>query len=137
MSLKNKFTAEIASVLNHIILSVEQGNQKAIQALSEVLPIRHPSQIYQALLEGLIPFLIVCFLWIKIPKKPGVIAGVWGVCYLIMRIVGEQFRMPDDYIGFDFLGLTRGQWLSVILLVPVLVYCYFVLYKNRSAKHFK
>ena len=135
MPLKNQFTAEISSVLNQIILLVEKGDQAVIQALSEVLPVRHPSQIYQAILEGLIPFFIVLFLWIKTPSKSGVIAGVWGVSYLIMRIIGEQFRMPDAYIGFDFLGLTRGQWLSVGLLVCMSVYLYFVIYKNSSVKN--
>lgn len=127
-----KFAAEILSVLNHINNAVEKGQKEIILALGKVLPIRHPSQIYQAVLEGLVPLLIVLTLWWK-PKKAGLISGVWGLSYLIMRTTGEQFRMPDTHIGFDALGLTRGQWLSVFSIIPVCIYIYFV-YKNKDSR---
>ena len=129
---KRQFTAEIHSVLNQIIVSVESGNEQARSALSEVLPVRYPSQIYQAIGEGLIPFLIVCFLWLCKTPKQGWIAGMWGLSYLIMRFFGEQFREPDAHIGFDWLGLTRGQWLSLLALLCVGVYCFFVYKKHKN-----
>jgi phosphatidylglycerol:prolipoprotein diacylglycerol transferase len=46
------------------------------------------------------------------PRKSGVIAW-FGIAYAIMQIVGEQFRMSDSFIGYQWLGLTRGQWLRV------------------------
>jgi phosphatidylglycerol:prolipoprotein diacylglycerol transferase len=109
-----------------LIQAVQSGNQKVTQALAPVLTVRHPSQLYQALLEGLFVFLILCWIWRK-PQKPGVMCGWFGVLYSVARIIGEQFRMPDVQIGFQWLGLTRGQWLSVIMVavaVVWLVYCY-------------
>ncbi len=130
ISSKDRFTAEILSVLNRITSAVESREQHIITALQEVLPLRHPSQLYQSILEGLIPLIIVSLLWRK-PKKTGVIAGVWGVSYFIMRYIGELFREPDAHIGFGLLGLTRGQWLSTVSLIGVMVYFYFI-YRRRK-----
>ena len=130
ISSKDRFTAEILSVLNQITSAVSSGQQEVITALQEVLPLRHPSQLYQSLLEGLIPLIIVSVLWRK-PRKTGVIAGVWGVGYFIMRLIGEVFREPDAHIGFDLFGLTRGQWLSVLSLIGVGGYFYF-LHRRRK-----
>ena len=130
VSSKDRFTAEILSVLNQITSAVESGQQEIIIALQEVLPLRHPSQLYQSILEGLIPLIVVSILWMK-PRKTGVIAGVWGASYFIMRVIGEIFREPDAHIGFGPLGLTRGQWLSVVSLVGVGIYFYFI-YRRRK-----
>lgn len=106
---------QIQSGIDAIIHAVQNGNIQARAALGQVLTSRHPSQLYQALLEGLLPFLIVFWIWRK-PRKPGVIGALWLTLYALMRIVGEQFRMPDAHIGYQLLGLTRGQWLSIALL---------------------
>ena len=127
---KNRFLEETVSTLNRISSYVEDNNLEVIVALKEVLPVRHPSQIYQAILEGLIPLLIVLWMWRK-PIKSGWIAGAWGTSYFLMRIVGELFREPDAHIGIGFLGLTRGQWLSVLGLLVAVIYGYF-LHKNRK-----
>ncbi len=128
---KDRFTAEILSVLNRITSAVEAGEQKIIAPLQEALPLRHPSQLYQSVLEGLIPLIVVSLLWRK-PRKTGVIAGVWGVSYFTMRIIGEIFREPDAHIGFDLLGLTRGQWLSAVSFVGVAVYFYFIYCRRKE-----
>lgn len=127
---KDRFTAEILSVLNQITSAVESGQQEIIIALQEVLPLRHPSQLYQSVLEGLVPLIVVSLLWLK-PRKTGVIAGVWGASYFIMRVIGEIFREPDAHIGFGLLGLTRGQLLSTVSLVGVGVYFYLI-YRRRN-----
>ena len=134
---KKSFTGEILSVLGKIQNLVEQGQPEVISALSEILPIRHPSQLYQAFLEGLIPFIVVSILWRMRFKMQGFIAGIWAVLYLSMRIIGELFREPDSYIGFDFLGLTRGQWLSAVALIFVMIYFYFILKKHKYSFFFK
>jgi len=125
ISSKDRFTAEILSVLNQTASAVKSGQQEIIMALQEVLPLRHPSQLYQSVLEGLIPLIVVSILWIK-TRKTGVIAGVWGASYFIMRVIGEVFREPDAHIGFGLLNLTRGQWLSLISLIGVGIYFYFI-----------
>jgi phosphatidylglycerol:prolipoprotein diacylglycerol transferase len=103
-----------------LITAVQQGNSAIATAMQDVLPARHPSQIYEALLEGLLVFAVLAVVWLK-PHKPMIIAGLFCTVYAIVRIVGEQFREPDDHLGFDALGLTRGQWLSVALLLAGVV----------------
>lgn len=107
---------EILAVIQKIIAATEQHNQAVVDALQLVLTARHPYQIYGALLEGLLLFLIVIIVWRK-PRKPGVVGGIWLVSYALVRILTETFRMPDAHIGYQLLGLTRGQWLSVAMLL--------------------
>ena len=54
--------------------------------------------------------------------RPGFTAGLWCFCYSIARIIGEQFRMPDEHIGFQALDLTRGQWLTIFMLIGLAFY---------------
>lgn len=107
---------EILSVIQKIIAATEQHNAAVVEALGQVLTARHPYQIYGSLLEGLLLFAIVIFVWRK-PRKPGVVGGIWLVSYAIVRILTETVRMPDAHLGYQLLGLTRGQWLSVAMLV--------------------
>ncbi len=113
-----------AGDMYHSILNAVQTHDAVAAMVRDlplaVLPARHPSQIYQALLEGLALFAILVVLWYR-PRKPGVIAGWFLVGYAGMRIIGEQFRMPDAHLGFQALGLTRGQWLSLVMLAVGLV----------------
>jgi phosphatidylglycerol:prolipoprotein diacylglycerol transferase len=101
------------------------SNQAVLEVLQNVLPARYPSQLIQAVLEGLLVFILLNLVWTK-PQKPGVLTACFGIFYSMARILGEQFRMPDAQIGFQALGLTRGQWLSVAMLfasIVLLVYC--------------
>jgi len=118
--------------IDHLILATESGNEAVIQALSVVLTPRYPSQLFQAVLEGLLVFLALVWIWRK-PQKMGVVSGWFGVLYCVARIVGEQFRLPDAHIGYQLFGLTRGQWLSVALLVIAIGYLAYA-YKRPSKK---
>ena len=76
---------------------------------------RHPSQLYEAIGEGLLLFLLLQFLYHKtrIAKDmPGVIAGMFMAGYGIARIIIENFREPDAHLGL-YEGISRGQMLSV------------------------
>ncbi len=105
----------IQETIEAIIQAVQSGNVALTKALGEVLTPRYPSQLIQALLEGLLVFLVLVVLWRR-PQKPGMIAAAFGSLYCVARIIGEQFRMPDIGIGFQALGLTRGQWISIGML---------------------
>ena len=105
----------IQETVEAIIQAVQSHNVAVTQALGELLTPRYPSQLIQALLEGLLVFLVLVVLWRR-PQKPGVIAAAFGSLYCVARIIGEQFRMPDVGIGFEALGLTRGQWISIGML---------------------
>jgi phosphatidylglycerol:prolipoprotein diacylglycerol transferase len=94
------------------IIAAVPANDEVARTIEPLLTPRHPSQLYEALLEGAVLFLALAWIWRK-PQKPGVVAGWCLVIYAAVRIIGEQFRMPDEHIGFQWLGLTRGQWLSL------------------------
>lgn len=77
---------------------------------------RHPSQLYEATLEGLVLFLVV---WIYSIKKrpPGAVSGLFLFGYGLARFVVEFFREPDSYLGLQALNLSRGQWLSLPMII--------------------
>ena len=80
---------------------------------------RHPSQLYQALLEGVLLYLIL-WQWRRrtgARTRPGELTGVFCMGYAIARIIGEFFRQPDPQLGFLFGGTTMGQLLSVPLFL--------------------
>ncbi len=76
---------------------------------------RHPSQLYEAALEGLLLFLILAALtrYADARGRPGLITGAFLLGYGFFRSVGELFRQPDAHIGFLSGATTMGQWLSV------------------------
>lgn len=111
----------IFRTIDQLIAATQTGNEAVTQALGLVLTPRYPSQIIQALLEGLLVFIILAWLWRK-PQKMGVISGWFGILYSAARILGEQYRMPDAHIGFQLFGLTRGQWLSIALILIAIAY---------------
>ena len=80
---------------------------------------RHPSQIYQALMEGLILFIIMFLLSRResVRARLGTLTGVFLVGYAVARITGELFREPDDFLGFFRFGVTMGQLLSIPMLL--------------------
>ncbi len=122
----------VSAVIDSLIHQVQAGNEAVKNALAPVLTARYPSQLFQAVLEGLLVFIILCWIWRK-PQKPGVVGGWFGVLYCLARIIGEQFRMPDAHIGFQWLGLTRGQWLSVAFFTFALGYL-IVAYRRDTKK---
>ena len=114
---------------------VQQASQAPVKAILEpLLSLRYPSQLYQSFFGGLVPFLIICTLWLK-PKKAGLISLVWAGSYLCFRVFTEFYRQPDSHVGFELFHLTRGQWLSVLLYLMVISYGYLV-YKQEP-KGFK
>ena len=103
-------------MLNRIIDQIQSGNEAAKAAIEPLLTPRHPSQLYAAFGEGLLIFLVLFFLW-RSPRKPGFIASMFIILYAIVRIAGEFFRTPDAHLGLQLFDLTRGQWLSIAMLV--------------------
>ena len=122
---------QVYRIIYSLIKACEQGQREVIESLKIVLSYRHPSQIYQAFLEGLLPFLLVWWVWRRKPLKAGIISCVWLFSYNIMRMFGEQFRMPDAELGFRAWGLTRGQWLSLTLLICTIP-IFLIILKNKS-----
>ncbi|MEM9301791.1 MAG: prolipoprotein diacylglyceryl transferase [Pseudomonadota bacterium] len=78
---------------------------------------RHPSQLYQAGLEGLALFAIL-WLYSRRPRPPMAVSGAFLLCYGLFRSFLEQFRQPDDHLEFIAFGwLTMGQALSLPMII--------------------
>ena len=90
---------------------------------------RHPSQLYQATMEGLVLLIVLHLLWRQesIRSRPGILTGVFWIGYGIARIVGELFREPDSYLGFLIGGATMGQLLSL----PMVLFGLFSIWRAR------
>lgn len=84
---------------------------------------RHPSQLYQALLEGLLLFLLLWLLARRegVRARFGFLTGTFLVGYAVARITGEFFRQPDAFLGFLYAGATMGQLLSLPMLLAGIV----------------
>ena len=82
---------------------------------------RHPSQLYQALLEGIIFFLIL-WLYSRKPRPTMAVSGLFLLCYGLFRFVVEFVREPDQQLGYLAFGwLTMGQVLSVPMILGGIV----------------
>jgi phosphatidylglycerol:prolipoprotein diacylglycerol transferase len=95
---------------------------------SDYMP-RHPSQLYEAVLEG---FVLFCMLYIVAVRfnglsKTGLLSGLFLIFYTIFRTIVEFFREPDVQLGFFFEMLTMGQLLSI----PMLVLGIFLVYYSQ------
>ena len=78
--------------------------------------LRHPSQLYQALLEGVLLFVLL-WLYARKPRLRGQVAAAFLFGYGLFRFIAEYWREPDSQLGFLSLGLSMGQWLSVPMIL--------------------
>jgi phosphatidylglycerol---prolipoprotein diacylglyceryl transferase len=82
--------------------------------LAGTLSPRHPSQLYEAALEGVLLFAILWILRTRFRLRNGILTGVFFIGYAILRMIGEVFREPDAPLTGPF---TRGQFLSLFLVL--------------------
>jgi len=91
---------------------------------------RHPSQIYEALCEGVILFAVLNALWWFVPRfreRHGFVCGWFFVLYGVMRFCLEYFREPDAHLGFVFQSFSMGQ----ILCIPMILFGVWLILKSR------
>jgi phosphatidylglycerol:prolipoprotein diacylglycerol transferase len=93
---------------------------------------RYPSQLIEALLEGLLLQLILVVVRLS-TKREGAVALTFMAAYALLRIVGEQFREPDSDIGFWFGTLTQGQLLSGLMLLATALLAWRQFFSRRQA----
>jgi phosphatidylglycerol:prolipoprotein diacylglycerol transferase len=84
------------------------------EALRGILSPRHPSQLYEALLEGVVLFAILWFVRTRLRTPNGLLTGLFMICYGAFRIVVEYFREPDAPLVGMF---TRGQFFSFFVVL--------------------
>jgi phosphatidylglycerol:prolipoprotein diacylglycerol transferase len=77
---------------------------------------RHPSQLYQFALEGVLLFLIL-WLYSARPRPTGAVSAMFLIGYGALRFAAEFFREPDDFLGLLALSLSMGQWLSLPMIL--------------------
>lgn len=89
------------------------GRPEVKDVLRSILNPRHPSQLYEAFLEGVVLFGILWVVRTRMRQPNGVLTGLFFICYAVFRIVVEYFREPDASM---IAGFTRGQFFSFFLI---------------------
>lgn len=109
------------------VISLIQHGDTALKAeLAPLLAARYPSQLIQAFAEGIVLFVIVWAVWLR-SKRSGMTAAAFLIAYGLLRIATEHFRLPDDHLVTPLImGLSRGQWLSVGLVIAGAALLWFV-----------
>ena len=112
--------AEVDSL--NALVAAARANPELSRTLGNFLPPRHPSQIYEGLLEGALLFAILWVVRTRCPKAPdGLLTGLFLALYAVFRIVCEQFREPDSaLVGF----LTKGQFFSLFMFLFAAAFLY-------------
>ena len=126
------FFGRIANFINSELYGTETNLPWAVKFVQIDNIYRHPSQLYEALFEGLILFIILMNIKnIKSLKTPGIVSGLFLVFYSSFRFVIEFFRVPDEQLGHLFFNLSMGQIISFIFL---LIGIYLVIIKYEIKK---
>ena len=94
---------------------------------------RHPSQLYEAFLEGIILFIILISLVLSKKYKVGLCSSLFLILYGIFRIIAEQFRVPDKQLGYIFDLLSMGVLLSFAMIIGGLI----IFIKSKKNEEFK
>jgi len=94
---------------------------------------RHPSQIYEAILEGIVLFILINFFALKkqLLLRAGYVSGLFLIFYSIARIIGENFREPDIHLGYFFNYFSMGVILSFITFLAG-CFIIFLIKKNEQ-----
>ena len=93
---------------------------------------RHPSQIYEAIFEGLVLFIVLNYLYKKLSPQSGLISALFLILYSIFRFVIEFSREPDAQLGFIIMNFTMGQLISVFTLLAG-IYLYYLVYGKSNS----
>lgn len=107
-----KAKESVTDFIHKVIQQIQVGDKELASKIEPLLIPRHPSQLYAALIEGLLVFLFLFLFWRK-PRKLGTVGALFGILYSLGRMFDEFYRMPDAHIGYQLFDLTRGQWLSI------------------------
>ena len=109
------FFGRIANFINSELYGKETDVLWSVKFLAIDNISRHPSQIYEAILEGVILFILLNYIVKKnIFSKAGVISSLFLIFYSIFRFLAEFYRVPDSQIGYIVFDLSLGQLVSII-----------------------
>jgi len=112
------------------IIAAARTNPQVREVLSQFLTARHPSQLYEAFLEGLVLFLCLITIRLRVRKPDGITTGFFFLLYPTMRIIGEAFREPDAELTGPF---TRGQFLSLFMFLVGIAFLVHALRRKKGS----
>jgi phosphatidylglycerol:prolipoprotein diacylglycerol transferase len=96
---------------------------------------RHPSQLYEAALEGILLFAVLTLMIRRgALLRPGLIVGTFAILYGLARIFSEFFREPDPQLGFLWGGLTMGMLLSLPMIAAGVAFVLWALRRSRTSE---
>ncbi len=96
--------------------------------------LRHPSQLYEAFLEGFLIFILL-FLYRKHKRFNGELITLYGILYGIARFTAEFYRQPDIQLGFICCGwMTMGQLLSIIMIAISIIFYIYLMARSKRVK---
>lgn len=98
--------------------------------------LRHPSQIYEALLEGFVLFVILNFIINRKNIGRALISSLFLILYGLFRITSELFREPDVHLGYIFGGLSMGALLSSIMIIFGVLFLYKIIIDEKNKQNF-
>lgn len=104
----------LGGIASQLIMGVQSGSAEVVASVEPQLSARHPSQLYQAVAEGLIVAIVIWAVW-RTPRRSGVISAWFLIVYGLGRIATEFIRLPDVGVA-TWGGLSRGQWLSTLMV---------------------
>lgn len=100
---------------------------------------RHPSQLYEAFFEGIVIFVLLNWLWRYkyVRERNGFVSALFVLSYGIFRVLMEQFREPDEQLGFFFGNITMGQILSLPLMIVGLGVMIYLCHSKKGSRLLK
>ena len=126
------FFGRIANFINSELYGLEANIPWAVKFIKVDDIYRHPSQLYEALFEGIILFFILLIFYQKgYIKIKGFLSSLFLIFYSVFRFVIEFFRAPDEQIGYLFFKLSMGQLIS-FLFFSIGLYLLFVKYEFKK-----
>tara|TARA_B100000989_G_scaffold220737_1_gene168517 strand:- start:3536 stop:4318 length:783 start_codon:yes stop_codon:yes gene_type:complete len=126
------FFGRIANYINSELYGTETSLPWGVKFVKIDNLYRHPSQLYEAIFEGALLFIILMYLRSRNSMKvPGLISAMFLIIYSIFRFLIEFFRIPDEQLGYILFNLSMGQILSIIFLISG---CYLVYTKYEFKK---
>ena len=126
------FFGRISNFINSELYGIETNLPWAVKFIQVDNLYRHPSQLYEAIFEGLILFIVLIYFRKKgFMKIPGLISGLFLIFYSFFRFIIEFVRVPDEQLGYIFFNLTMGQIVSFIFF---LIGSYLVISKHEIKK---